>query len=132
MKLNYKLYGVIFVVLFANISAHKSIWPSCKGLANADKTVCIQFQYLQGSNRIAEFKKVCEFIFKSQSIETQKTYTSNICSIYDIEKMLGKPDELINGLDYIYYLNPNQTDCKAKINVVKSTQSASCIIYNCK
>jgi hypothetical protein len=123
---------LMIMLIVASLSANKSIWPSTRGLTSQNKMSCVQFQSLNGSNRIDEFKKVAQAAFGIADFTTKNTtHATNNFSIYDVEKMLGKPNEISLTGNWVYYLNPNQQSCKAIFSVNKTTQSISCYIDNC-
>lgn len=105
MKYCYKTALTLPIVFVLFFSASNSIWPNSNRLSNEDKSSCIQFQLLKGSNRIAEFNKISSIIFLNNNTN---------CSRRDIDKIFGLPDE-VNGNIYTYYLNPSVSNCKVEI-----------------
>lgn len=131
MKQFLLFFTFLMATFMINVSAHKSIWPSCNGLTNKDRSTCIQFQYLKGSNRLTEFKKISTLIFNSVELKNQKKYYTTSCTIYDIKKILGTPDDSKDDTTITYYLNPDEPNCKAEISINPINQTVSCVVYNC-
>jgi uncharacterized protein YeaC (DUF1315 family) len=116
---------LVYFVLLTSISAMPSMWPSSITLTNEDKNICTQFKILQGSNRIAEFEKIAQTIFNEQqetsngeANKKQKTSNEN-----DIQKLLGKADEVNQNGDWVYNLNPSQPNSKAIFRYNKLTHT---------
>ncbi|MCX6209636.1 MAG: hypothetical protein NTZ59_09090 [Bacteroidetes bacterium] len=129
MKKYFTSFVVLAAILFINISAHKSIWPNSNYLHNEDKSACIQFQYLKGSNRIAEFRKIGTIIFKTNEIEDNKTYTTNDISFYDVTKILGDGDIQNDNNKITYSLNTNSNSSKVVIEENEISGVVSATIY---
>lgn len=128
MKNLIKSLAILSSILFITISAHKSIWPSSDYLHNDDKSTCIQFQYLKGNNRTAEFRRIAATIFKTSSIEDNVHYTTSNIGFYELTKILGDYDTRINVNEVNYLLNANAT-VKAIIKQ-NSDGTVSCSIQN--
>lgn len=130
MKKHFTSFVVLAAILFVNISAHKSIWPNSNYLQNEDKSACIQFQYLKGGNRIAEFRKIGTIIFKTNEIENNKTYTTNAISFYDVTKILGDGDIQNNTHKITYSLNANSNSSKVVVEENPISGVVSATVYN--
>lgn len=109
MKNFIRSFVILTLVLFVTISAHKSIWPSSDYLHNEDKSTCIQFQFLKGNNRAAEFRRIAATIFKTNAIEDNTQYTTNNIGFYELTKILGDYDTKTDEHQVIYLLNANAT-----------------------
>lgn len=127
MKNFIKSFGILFSVLFLNASAHKSIWPNSNYLHNEDKSTCIQFQFLKGSNRVAEFRKIAETIFKCNSIENNITYSTSDIGFFELTKILGDYSYKTNENQAVYLLNANETS-RVIISENTTTGMVSCLI----
>lgn len=114
-KLIYPLMMVLFVLVITSISAVPTLWPNKPLLTNSAKQICVQFKLLNGSNRIAEFEKIVELLFKKEKDITNTMYSIQYIK-QDVEKLLGKPNEVLQNGNWVYYLNPNQKQCIATFN----------------
>ncbi len=113
------------------------MFPSTDVLTSEMKATAIQFQYLKGSNRIAEFQKLykavlgnnttANSILKTVDVQQIINYTFN-----DIEKILGPPDVVLPNGSWVYYLNANQENCKAVFGSDSKTKNIFCNTYICK
>ncbi len=128
MKNYFTIAALLLVVLFANVSAHNSIWPNCNYLSNNDKAICVQFHYLKGSNRIAEFRKIAGIVFKTNDIASEKKYSTMKINLYDMTQILGKPDKKTDN-KIVYYLNSASADCRVEIEEDTAANNISCMIY---
>lgn len=106
MKKNLILFLHLLFIVFFSISANNSIWPNSNFIKNEDKLVCVEFQFLKGSNRLAEFNKIEKNILQLDWVNLNQSNQINKLSIEEIEKILGMPDaKLNNSIKYI--LNPS-------------------------
>lgn len=74
------------VFLITNISANISMWPSGNILSREVKQSSILFRLQNGSNRINEFQKIAQSIFKGNQDAINLT-------VNDMIKILGKPNK---------------------------------------
>lgn len=84
--------SVFFLV--ANISAITSMWPSRISLNQEAKQSSIMFRSQNGSNRISEFQKIAQSIFRKNQDAINLT-------VNDMIKILGTPNKAsANQLQY--------------------------------
>jgi hypothetical protein len=122
---------VLPTLVILNTSTHKSIWPNCDYITKEGKANCIQFKYLKGSNRTAEFKKIIIETFEKPSVENNKVYSSSKFSLCDLRKMLGEPDVMISETKFGYNLNPNVPNSVVNFDFNKSTNTFQFVAKNC-
>ncbi len=115
MKISKTYFLLLLVIFFTNISALKSNWPNNNLISNADKITCIQFQYLRGSNRVAEFQKIASLIFNESIIEENKQYSTTKMCLSDCIKALGNYDNKIDNKVIYTLLNTNDHSLQAVI-----------------
>ena len=134
LKNNLVLSKLIFILLvITSISAHKSMWCSGHQFSLEEKLVCVQFQNLRGSSRLDEFKRFCVIVFGVMAkTAKEKTLVTTDYTMYEIEKMLGKPDEITENKAWVYNLHTSKENCKAYIKFDKEKQAIYCNIADCK
>ena len=124
---------VITSLLLTSISAQNSLWPSGHKLTLEEKICCIQFQNLRGSSRLDEFKRFCVIVFGTTAkTAKEKTLVTTNYNMFEIEKMLGKPNDITENNTWVYNLNTTKESCKAFIRYDKETQSVYCNVADCK
>lgn len=131
IKISLKALLILTSVFFLNFSAHKSIWPNSDFLTNESKSNCVQFQFLKGSNRTAEFKKIAIETLELKNIEENKTYSTNKFDLKDLKKIFGEPDIVISETQFIYNLNPNNSNSLVEFKFNKSNNSLELGIKQC-
>ncbi len=107
------IVSMTIILILASLSANKSLFPSSSKVSQETKMICIQFQNLRGSSRISEFKKIVAEVFSSNQSSLDITLS-------DIEKLLGKPDNILENGTWEYYLDYNQEG--SKVIIIQNTK----------
>lgn len=114
------MYSISIMLLIAiittSISASPTLWPNIPALDTSIKNSCVQFQLLQGSNRIAEFNAIASILFKQKSENNTYSLSTNIYTQNDIKKMLGNADAIMPNGNWQYNLNPSQPNNTVTFN----------------
>jgi hypothetical protein len=104
------VFAMIATAIAVSISARQPMWPNMLALNNSLKQTCIQFQFLNGSNREIEYNKMKSLLF-------QNSNTAQVFNSKDLEKMLGSPNSVDTNGNWIYNLNPSNPNVKAVFEV---------------
>jgi hypothetical protein len=97
----------LFLTLISSFSLNKTLWPNRLALKSEDKMHCIEFQNLNGSNRINEFLKLSSIFNNQSSFELKSETISPKQTIYkeELEILLGSPKVILNDGSWVYKLN---------------------------
>ena len=105
------IVSISTLLILSSLSANKSLFPSLSWISYDTKMNCIQFQNLRGSNRINEFQKIAFEIFSNKKNEDKQDNLN--LTLNNIQKLLGKPDNVLPNGDWEYYLDYSQEGGKA-------------------
>jgi hypothetical protein len=126
---------LLMLLIITSLSTNKTMFPSASGLTSKIKATAIQFQYLKGSNRISEFKKLHSVLFTKTATCEAKSSSPNKTtiefSLADIENILGPPDLVLSNTNWVYYLNGNQENCQAIFEDRDQKKTIYCTVSTC-
>lgn len=105
---------LVMCVYVCSFSATSTLWPNTEKLNAEAKQTCLQFKLLNGSNRVTEFSKISSILF-DKTFNKSSTISCKTYNTIDVEKILGKPTEILQNGSWVYNLNPNEENCKVII-----------------
>lgn len=108
------ILGLLLIVV-SSISLQKTLWPNRLALKSEDKMHCIEFQNLNGSNRINEFLKLSSIFNSTPSFELKSETINPKQTIYkeELTILLGNPKIVLNDGSLVYQLNSSIDETEA-------------------
>ena len=103
---------MLLLLIITSLSANKTLFPSQVQLSAENKSYAIQFQNLQGSNRISEFHHLKAVLDKAAT----KGYTKA-----DVVKILGTPNHQ-SSTQLQYWLQEAADKAIVTINIDETTK----------